>query len=41
MNIDRPNHVAARDEETGTFQPISMASRTDYLFSFYHFVPII
>ena len=39
-NIERPNHVA-RDEETGGIQLICMASRTDTLFSFYHFVPII
>ena len=40
MNIRRPNHVL-RDEETSGIQPISMASRTDNRFSFYHFVPII
>ena len=39
-NIEHPNHVA-RDEETGGIQPIFMASRTDNLFSFYQFVPII
>ena len=30
-NIERPNHVAL-DEETGGFQPIFMASRTDNRF---------
>ena len=39
-NIERLNHFA-RVEETGRIQPIFMASRTDDLFSFYHFVPII
>ena len=40
MNIERPNHVAL-DEETGGFQPIFMASRTDNLFPFYQIVAII
>ena len=39
-NIERLNHVG-QDEETGGIQPISMASRTDSLFSFYNVVPII
>ena len=39
-NTERPNHVS-RVEQTGGIQPIFMASRTDNLFSFYHFVPII
>ena len=39
-NIKHPNHVA-QDEETGRIQPTFMASRTDNLYTFYHFVPII
>ena len=40
MNIEHLNHVA-RVEETGGIRPIFMASRTDNLFSFYHFIPIV
>ena len=39
-NIERLNHVA-RVEETSGIQPIFIASCTENLFSFYHFVPII
>ena len=39
-NIEHLNNVA-RVAETGGIRPIFMASRTDNIFSFYHFVPII
>ena len=39
-NVESMNHVE-RVEKTGGMQPISMTSRTDNLFSFGHFVPII
>ena len=39
-DIERLNHIA-RVEETDGIRPIFMASRTDNLFSFYHFVSII